>query len=81
MEYEFKLEDKDCVMFYESCLKFKENNIPTNDTWNNLSKDNLNRAMCLMEELDRCTKENPQLKEQYKSCMVFLQLFILHASK
>ena len=39
------------------------------------------QAISLMEELDRCVKEKSQLKEKYKSCMGFLQLFILNASK
>jgi hypothetical protein len=81
LDYEFKIGDNECILFYQSCLKFKEDNIPTNDNWDNLSKANLNQAISLMEELDRCVKEDSQLEEQYKSCMEFLQIFIHHASK
>ncbi len=81
MEYSFKIGDNGCILFHQSCLKFKEDNIPKNDNWDNLSKANLNQAISLKEELDRCVKEDSQLKEQYKSCMEFLQLFILQASK
>ena len=81
MEYESKLVDNECIGFHQSCLKFKEANILKSDTWDNLSLDNLNQAISLKEELDRCVKEKSQLKEKYKSCMGFPQLFILNASK
>lgn len=81
MKYEFKIGDNECILFYQSCLNFKEDNFPSIDGWNNLSKANLNKAISLMEELNRCVKEDHQLEKQYKSCMGFLQLFILNASK